>query len=120
MEGFHCFNPPSNCSDASLTLPILEYTHDNNACSITGGYRYRGGFVRMRGIYFFADYCNGLISGATQQTDGTWAVTQHLATTLKITSFGEDRNGELYVVDQNGAVYQLIDQLPARRRAVAK
>lgn len=33
---------------------------------------------------------------------------------------GEDMNGELYVVDQNGAIDELIDQLPPRGGAVTK
>ena len=27
MEGFHCYNPPTNCNDGTLTLPILEQPH---------------------------------------------------------------------------------------------
>jgi glucose/arabinose dehydrogenase len=123
MEGFHCFNPTSNCQDPSFTLPILEYPHTNNACSITGGYRYRGArFPRMSGIYFYADYCNGNIWGATQQAGGAWTTQVLLTTRLNISSFGQDQNGELYVVDLNGTVSQLTDTLASqpRRRAVKK
>ena len=120
MEGFHCYNPSVACSDATMTLPILEYSHADGSCSVTGGYRYRGGFQRLRGTYFYADYCSGTIWSATQQSDGTWLATRRLNTSLKITSFGEDIHGELYVVDQNGTIYQLIDQIPQRHRAVSK
>jgi glucose/arabinose dehydrogenase len=27
MEGNHCFNPPSDCNDGTLVLPIHEYSH---------------------------------------------------------------------------------------------
>lgn len=120
MEAFHCFNPTANCSDASLTLPILEYSHSDGSCSVTGGFRYHGQFVRMRDIYFYGDYCTGVIWGATQQANGSWTGTKRIDTNFMITSFGEDLNGELYVVSQSGAIYQLIDQLPPRRRAVSK
>src|SRR5438105_11358868 len=42
MEATHCYNPSTNCQDASLVMPILEYSHAGGACSITGGYRYHG------------------------------------------------------------------------------
>jgi glucose/sorbosone dehydrogenase len=123
MEGFHCFNPPTNCQDPSFTMPILEYSHDAGDCSIIGGYRYRGArYPRMSGIYFYGDYCTGTIWGATQQSDGTWSSQKLLSSRLKISSFGEDMNGELYVIDLNGVVYQVTDSLPIqpRRRAVGK
>jgi len=125
MEGNHCYNPPVNCQSPTLTRPVMEYSH-GEGCSITGGFRYRGArFPHMRGIYFFGDYCNGTIWGATQpQADGPWLRQTMLATEIKngLSSFGEDVNGELYFVNLNGAVYQIIDNspLPPRRRAVKK
>lgn len=118
LEGRHCFNPSSNCGTA--TMPVVEYSHADGSCSVTGGYRYRGTYPRMRGIYFYGDYCTGMIWGATQQQDGTWLGTKLLATPSRITSFGEDLNGELYMVDSAGGLYQVIDQQPPRRRAVRK
>jgi hypothetical protein len=120
MEGLHCFNPSSGCSDPSFVAPIAEYSHSDGSCSVTGGYRYRGVFTRMKGIYFYGVYCTGMIWGATENANGTWTGTKMLDTTMSITSFGEDANGELYVVDQRGVVYRIIDQLPVRRRAVSK
>jgi len=104
-------------------MPILEYSHAGGACSITGGYRYRGArYPRMQGIYFYGDYCTGTIWGATQQSNGGWTTQVLLSTRLAISSFGEDANGELYIADLNGTVYQLTDAspLPVRRRAVRK
>jgi len=122
MEGFHCYNA-TTCDQTGLTLPVIEYGHTNGACSITGGYRYRGlRSSRLSGIYIYGDYCNGVIWGATQQSDGTWTSQTLLSTRLNITSFGEDQNGELYAADLNGAVYQLTDSgsPPLRRRAARK
>ena len=120
MEGLHCFNPSSGCSDPSFVAPIAEYSHSDASCSVTGGYRYRGAFVRMRGIYFYGDYCSGMLWGATENANGSWTAAKLLDTTMSITSFGEDINGELYVVDQKGGAYRIIDQAPVRRRAVSK
>jgi glucose/arabinose dehydrogenase len=122
MEGFHCYNATS-CNQTGLTRPVLEYSHAGGACSITGGYRYRGArFPRMSGIYFYGDYCTGTIFGATQQADGSWTSQTLLSTHLAISTFGEDQNGELYVADLNGTVYQITDTLgpQPRRRAVKK
>ena len=118
LEGFHCYNPSTNCSDASLTPPTLEYSHDDGSCSITGGYRYRG--VRMpslRGAYLYGDYCSGKIWTATQNTAGAWIAKLLLDTNLNISSFGEDMNGELYVADLNGSVSAFSEKVKPRRRA---
>jgi len=121
MEGKHCFNPSTNCQDGSLILPILEYSH-SDGCSITGGYRYRGSrLTQLRGTYFYADYCEGTIWGATQLVNGSWTSRVLLDTNMLISTFGEDVNGELYLADlPNGIVYSVIDDAPqAVHRRVA-
>jgi glucose/arabinose dehydrogenase len=118
MEGLHCYNPPTGCPTTGLTLPVLEYTHDDNNCAIIGGYRYRGpAFAGMSGVYFYGDYCTGTIWGATPQRDGSVTTQLLLHTTMQISGFGEGVNGELYVADiQGGAIYQLTDPTPSHRR----
>src|SRR2546425_750199 len=98
MEGTACFpSSSSGCNDGTLTLPILEYDH-SLGCSITGGYRYRGGrFPQLIGRYFYGDYCSGRIWNGIQ-SGRTWSSAQLIDTALRITSFGEDEGGELYVV----------------------
>ena len=122
MEGFHCFKP-SNCTPGQSQLPILEYDHSASNCSITGGYRYRGSrYPNMSGIYFYADYCTGRIWGASED-DGQWSTKLFLTTGFNIAAFGEDQTGELYLANQKGSVYRLIDTSeplapPRRRRAI--
>ena len=123
MEGSECFNPSTNCDDGSLKLPIIEYGRAGSACSVTGGYRYRGTrSPRLRGTYIFGDFCNGLISGATQRLDGTWETRPLVDTSFFISTFGEDHNGEVYVADRRGTVHHIVDASPAqpRRRAVRR
>ena len=119
MEGFHCFNPSTNCTDPSFTMPILEYSHAQGACSITGGYRYRGTQIpSLKGAYLYGDYCTGSIWTATQ-TNGVWTSKTLFTTTIRISSFGEDVSGELYVMDvAKGIVYKFIAHGVTRRRAV--
>jgi len=119
MEGLHCYNPSTNCTDPSFTMPILEYSHAQGACSITGGYRYRGTQIpSLGGAYLYGDYCTGSIWTATQ-TNGVWTSKTLFTTTIRISSFGEDVSGELYVMDvAKGVVYKIAPRGITRRRAV--
>ena len=119
MEGFHCFNPSSNCGDPSFTMPVLEYAHAQGACSISGGYRYRGTQIpALSGAYLYGDYCTGSIWSAVP-TGLTWTSTRLFTTTIRISSFGEDVSGELYVLDvTKGVVYRIGARGNVRRRAV--
>ena len=110
MEGTHCFNPSTSCNDGSLTLPILEYSHDLG-CSVIGGPRYRGTVMsRYPGAYFYGDFCTGRIWSATRNNDGTWTSVEELDTTLSIASFGEDEAGEIYVAHyaSSGQLYRIV------------
>jgi glucose/arabinose dehydrogenase len=110
MEGTHCFDPRQGCDQSGLVQPIAEYSHAEGGCSITGGYVYRGQqFPAMQGAYFFGDYCSGIIWSLQREGD-RWEMTKRLESGVQISSFGEDVDGELYVVDHGGAVYHLIAQ----------
>lgn len=111
MEGTHCFNSDS-CDTEGLVLPVAEYGRAGG-CSVTGGYVYRGRqFPSLTGTYFFADYCTGTIWGLARQADGRWETTAVYNSGVQISSFGEDRDGELYVINHNGAVLQIRPQNP--------
>ncbi|MHB1170304.1 MAG: PQQ-dependent sugar dehydrogenase [Longimicrobiales bacterium] len=115
MEGMHCFNA-SSCDTDGLTLPVLEYANAGDACSITGGYVYRGDAIpELRGHYFYADFCAGWIrsfrlagDGVTEQQE--WDV----GDIGSVLSFGEDAASELYVLtrgDQGGRVFRFVRSL---------
>lgn len=109
--GWPCFegnsarpNNPS-CLAGTLTPPLLTYAQDNIHCSVTGGYRYRGTITALTGIYFFADFCSGYI---WYVESGNWNNPQlWLDTSLRISSFGEDEQAELYIVDLRGSIYRI-------------
>lgn len=114
MEGKSCYNPPQNCNDGSLKLPLIVYPHfddgDFIGCAVIGGYRYRGpSFPALTGVYFFADDCTGRLWGAIRQ--GPLAKVREIAVTgLNVTSFGEDDAGDQYLTEISGnALYKLID-----------
>jgi hypothetical protein len=100
-EGTNCTGLDSGlCNPANFTMPIFTYSSQpgNPRCSVTGGYVYRGGQLALKqGTYLYADYCTGEILKweANQQT-------LLLDTSRQIVSFGEDEDGELYVVFQSG------------------
>jgi glucose/arabinose dehydrogenase len=123
MEGDHCYNPLFDCEQDTFVMPILEYGHLGGACAVVGGFRYHGPkYPRLVGTYFYGDLCTGTIFGATQLSDDTWDGEPLRTTSLTITSFGEDQDGELYVADLKGGVYHIIDSIEAqpRHRAVTK
>jgi glucose/arabinose dehydrogenase len=104
MEGTHCYGR-SDCDSTDLILPVYEYGHENGRCSVTGGYVYRGSqFPALNGLYFFGDYCSGDVWSLVTPNGATTLVYQ---SNMSLASFGEDVNGELYVVDMNGGVYQI-------------
>lgn len=108
-EGTHDYNVARDCSSlGSLAFPILEYSHDFG-CSVTGGYRYRGGaYPELSGIYFYSDYCSGRLWGAADM-DGAWETQVLLETGFPVTTFGEDEAGELYLADYaGGRIYQIV------------
>jgi hypothetical protein len=112
MEGFLCFNPSMNCNSGGLTLPLLDYPHLSGACAVTGGYVYRGSAMpATQGTYFYADFCAGFVRSFRYQngqpTDQTeWPL---LSPPGKfVTSFGEDADGELYVMTQGGGLFKVI------------
>jgi glucose/arabinose dehydrogenase len=107
MEGRHCYGA-SSCDQQGLVIPVLEYNH-SDGCSVTGGYVYRGTQVPdARGLYFYADYCNGWVRSfryaGGQATDAReW----DFGDLGNVSSFGEDAEGELYVVSHDGRIWKL-------------
>ncbi|MGQ0666758.1 MAG: PQQ-dependent sugar dehydrogenase [Nitrospiraceae bacterium] len=109
-EGFLCFNPPITCNSDGLTLPVLDYPHAGGACSVTGGYVYRGSAVpALRGTYFYADFCAGFVrSFGFQNGQVTSQLEWPLLSRSSITSFGEDAQGELYLMTLAGSLFKIV------------
>ena len=84
---------------ARETDPVAEYTHDEG-CSVTGGYVYRGTAVpSLTGRYVYADWCSGRSWSVDAASPGTpREMTGEIGGIPGVTSFGEDRSGNLYVV----------------------
>ena len=119
MEGNTCRLPDEGCGGEPLTPPVLEYrqlppeSHQGMLqCwgAVIGGYPYRGSaFPQLTGVYFYGDYCMGLIDGALR-VNGSWLELPPRQTDFCPTSFGQDEAGELYVADRcgGGTVYRIV------------
>ena len=105
-EGAHEYD---GNAPAGLTDPIVEYSHAEGGCSVTGGYVYRGSMPEWNGVYLYGDYCTGYVWGAIN-VDGQWQAQLLFETGERITSFGQDELGEVYIVSDSGNVYQLVRQ----------
>jgi glucose/arabinose dehydrogenase len=106
MEGSHPYqgSPPAQLI---LTPPVAEYSHDQG-CSVTGGVVYRGpSLPAWQGIYLFGDYCSGRVWGLLRTAQGAWQQSVLFENVGQITSFGEDEQGEVYLVDYSGLIYVL-------------
>jgi glucose/arabinose dehydrogenase len=113
LEGSSDFNFSTECETLDLTDPIAEYDHDQGY-SVTGGFVYRGAaYPALFGQYFYADYGTGRIWTTRKLDSENWSHPElELDTSFRISTFGEDEHGELYVAHRNltsGTIYQIID-----------
>ena len=109
-EGFDCRGRGENCNTEGLLPPVFDYaTGSGGTCSVTGGFVYRGSALpELRGAYVFSDYCSGVIYALRAQ-DGVLTEQDEIASTgLNVSSFAQDNDGELYVVDLGGGIYKLV------------
>ena len=113
MEGAHCYNqnspsaPYSGCDTTGLAMPIWEYGRTSGE-AVVGGFVYRGALVpSLYGKYVYGDFEFGTIwvldYGVDSPTNrelfdlGDWTVT----------SFGVDRDNELYICSFAGDIYRM-------------
>jgi glucose/arabinose dehydrogenase len=113
FEGTLCVEfQGARCEPDTMTMPVYEYGREGGRCSVTGGLVYRGTeSVSLWGAYVFGDYCSREII-AIRVADGT--VTEDTVLGMaddRITSFGIDHAGELYVVTTR-AVYRIVATAP--------
>ena len=112
MEGMHCLKG-DGCNKTGLTLPVVEYSHDDGR-SITGGIVYRGKAIpELAGHYFYSDYCSGWVrsfrwsQGAVHDPFEWRSALDPRRQLREVASFGQDHDGELYVVSQEGTLFRM-------------
>jgi glucose/arabinose dehydrogenase len=114
-EGTH-LNPDTSMSEceppSAYTMPVFEYANDDETCSVTGGFVYRGQqHPALAGQYLFTDFCAGYIWELSRDASGDWTATRHDYPQRRngLTTFGEGVDGELYVANMlAGALYRVV------------
>lgn len=97
--------PPA---DLSLVDPVAWYDR-SQGCSITGGEVYRGqAFLDLAGVYLYADYCSGQVWGLLRQATGEFQNAQLFQVSGRPVDFAQDPGGNIYLLDQSGAILQLV------------
>lgn len=109
MEGTLCYPSSVNCNQAGLTRPVWTYRHPIGG-SITGGYVYYGRITpSLQGAYVYGDFVTGMIWALWLNNNLAAEKRTLLDTNLNISSFGLDEKNELYIVDNSGKIYRLIE-----------
>jgi glucose/arabinose dehydrogenase len=110
MEGAHPYSISQPPEDTTLTDPVAEYGRDQGF-SVIGGLVYRGDQLPgWQGIYLYGDYGSGFIWGLMRDAAGSWKNKLLFQTDTRITSFGEDENGEIYYVSYEGGLYKFVNR----------
>ena len=98
--------------------PVYVYGHGTGpteGLSVTGGFVYRGPVADLQGRYVFADYQNPRIwsfvlkdGKVNDFRDHTDALQPEGGRIKLVASFAEDNQGNLFIVDHSGPVYQVV------------
>jgi uncharacterized repeat protein (TIGR03806 family) len=104
-EGLACLDE-SRCDEPSIE-PVIVLGHDQMR-SVTAGYVYRGQSIpALRGRMVFGDFVTGYVWAFDPQTVAP-KPEAIAGTGLQITSFAQDHDGELYIVDLvAGSIWRL-------------
>jgi hypothetical protein len=102
---------------SAFTDPVFEYPQSpdpdlgGERCAVIGGYVVRDpGLGALYGNYVYADLCSGAIRSLRLPAQAGQPATGDCSLGLEVdspVSFGEDAKGQVYVVEQGGAVYRL-------------
>src|SRR5690606_27568077 len=88
--------------------PIAQYTHELGQ-AVTGGYVYRGiALPGLVGRYLFADFVSGNIWHIPNDTAPTLTMEGGFESGLNVSSFAEDPDGEIYVVNMRGTLHRIV------------
>ncbi len=120
-EGSQPYN--GNPDSTAFTLPVTEYGRTVGT-TVTGGVVYRGPIEDLQGQYIFGDFGSntlwsvpianlniGAVLPSTSLTVRTTAFTPDVGSIGTVVAFGEDNDGNVYIVDIGGEVF-VLEPLP--------
>ncbi len=111
MEGPQAALPESKRGPAPILPPTVSHPH-SEAASITGGYVYHGQRLpSLQDVYVYGDYQTGKVWGLKLNGTQIESHKELAQTPLQLVSFGEDNDGELYLVDHQRTqqIYRLVE-----------
>jgi glucose/arabinose dehydrogenase len=99
---------PQPINRSRLVFPVAFYSHAFG-CAVIGGYVYRGSAIpSLQGDYLFSDECSGRVWFKTSPSAPKHILTGISQKVTRVTSFGQDASGELYLMSLNGTLYKLV------------
>lgn len=107
-EGNSAFNTSGCQPQSAYDAPIFEYDQ-SVGFSITGGYVYRGSAIpALNGTYLYTDFGSGPIWGLSDPSGANPTNSELISAPFFISSFAQDNNGELYVLNfSNGQIFRI-------------
>ena len=112
-EGDAEFNTTGCLDSANYQFPIFVYPHNSaGGFSVTGGGVYRGSsYPNFVGKYLCADFATGNF-WSIEITENPENTVEFLGgTDISPSAFGTDSNGEMYVADYGGGIFQITDAI---------
>ncbi len=107
-EAFEPFSDRYRREGVVYVPPVVSLQRKHGV-SVTGGFVYRGNSKSsFYGVYIFGDFESRRIWGLTQEARKLITIRQLATSPARIASFGEDHQGELYLVGyDDGMIYKL-------------
>ena len=105
LEGSLAFR---GSAPARYVAPVHEYNHDDGRCAVIAGFVYRGQAIRhLGGAFLYGDYCDGTVRALVRR-GRTVVDNQPLGPRVEaLSSFGQDADGELYVLSLSEGLFRL-------------
>jgi glucose/arabinose dehydrogenase len=109
MEGTHCYDPPKDCDQDGLVLPLWDHFHENSPAgsyAVVGGYVYEGSSCPgLVGKYIYADFVIGNVFAMTYDDQGATDVETIVPVPgMLISGFGVDASDELYIIEYSEGI----------------
>jgi uncharacterized repeat protein (TIGR03806 family) len=108
-EGTHPFRPERKKGPTPILPPVVEHPHTDFR-SLTGGFIYHGERIKeLKGAYIYGDFDTGRVWMFRYDGKKASDNSELAKTKIRLVAWGEDHDGELYLLDyMGGQVHRLI------------
>jgi len=114
--GWRCFEATqsyngTDCGPSTdYVEPVFQYALSNGNCTVIGGYVYRGSeFAGLAGKYIMTDFCSGQFRALSPDGSGGFVSEDLLQVGWRPSSFGQNRDGDLFIADYGGGrIYKIV------------